>query len=233
MAQRWGVVIMAATMLLGGCATTGMRPAHGPDDPLKPINKKIFVFNQHLDRVLLKPTAEAYVGLTPLPLRRGISDFFANLDDVRVIVNESLQGRAGPAFLETARFLVNSTLGLLGLIDVATPLGLPAHNAGFGETLAVWGVRSGPYVVLPLFGPSDVRDAIGLGLDSFTNPPTYLSDPSAMWGAYGAQLVNTRSHYLHQGLLMRLAAGGHEYTFARDAFWQKRRGLIRRRRAGH
>ncbi len=233
MGQRWAMAIMAATMVLGGCATTGMRPAHGSDDPLKPLNKKIFVFNQHLDRVLLKPTAEAYVGLTPLPLRRGISDFFANLDDVKVIINESLEGRPGPALLETARFAVNSTLGLLGLIDVATPLGLRARDAGFGETLAVWGVRSGPYVVLPLFGPSDVRDAVGLGLDSFTNPPTYLSAPSAMWGAYGAQLVDTRSHYLHQGLLMRLAAGGHEYTFVRDAFWQKRRALIRRRRAGH
>ncbi len=233
MARTGVAVIMVAAMALSGCATTAMRPAHGADDPLKPMNKKIFVFNEHLDRVLLKPTADAYVGMTPLPLRRGVSDFFANLDDIRVIINEALEGRGGPAALETARFLVNSTLGLLGVIDVATPLGLPAHNAGFGETLGVWGVRSGPYIVLPLFGPSDVRDAIGLGLDSFTNPPTYLSDPSAMWGTYGAQLVNKRSHYLHQGLLLRLAAAGHEYTFVRDAFWQKRRALMRRRRAGH
>lgn len=220
-------------LILAGCATATSRPAHGPDDPLKPVNKKIFVFNQHLDRILLKPTAEAYVGLTPLPLRRAVSDFFGNLGDVKVIVNESLEGRAGPAFWEAARFVVNSTLGLLGVIDVATPLGLRARNAGFGETLATWGVRSGPYLVLPLFGPSDVRDAVGLGFDSFTNPPTYLRDPSAMWSAFGAQLVDTRSHYLHQGMLMRLAAGGHEYSFVRDAFWQKRRALVRSRRQDH
>ncbi len=232
MAQIRVVAILALAVFLSGCATTGMRPAHGPDDPFKPINKKISVFNQHLDRILLKPTAEAYVGLTPLPLRRGVSDFFSNLEDVRVIVNESLEGRARPALLETARFVVNSTLGLLGLIDVATPMGLRARDAGFGQTLAVWGVRSGPYVVLPLFGPSDVRDAIGLGLDGFGNPSTYLADPSAMWSAYGVQLIDTRSHYLHQGLLVRLAAAGHEYSFVREAFWQKRRALVERLRRG-
>ncbi|MHB8253986.1 MAG: MlaA family lipoprotein, partial [Acidiferrobacter sp.] len=220
-------------IVLSGCATTGVRPSHGSDDPFEPMNRKIFVFNQHLDQVLLKPTAQAYVGLTPLPLRRGVSDFFSNLGNVTVIINESLQGRVVPALLESARFLVNSTLGLLGVIDVATPMGLPAHDAGFGETLAVWGVRSGPYLVLPLFGSSDVRDGVGLGFDSFTNPSTYLSDASAMWGAYGAQLVDTRSHYLHEGFLMKLAAGGHEYSFVRAAFWQKRRHLVKKRRGEH
>ena len=232
MAGRRAMAVVAGAMFLGGCATTGMRPTHGSDDPFKPVNKRIFVFNQGLDRVLLKPTAQAYAGLTPLPLRRGVSDFFSNLDDLKVVVNESLQGRVRPALFETARFVVNSTLGLLGLIDVATPMGLRARSAGFGETLGVWGVRSGPYVVLPLFGPSDVRDAIGLGIDSFANPPTYLSDPSAMWGTFAGQLVDTRSHYLHQGLLMRLASGGHEYSFVRDAFWQKRRALMKARRSG-
>ncbi len=232
MVGRRAMAVVAGAMFLGGCATTATRPAHGADDPFKPVNRKIFVFNQRLDRVLLKPTAEAYVGLTPLPLRRGVSDFFSNLEDIKVIVNESLQGRVRPAFLETARFVVNSTLGVLGLIDVATPMGLRARSAGFGETLGAWGIQSGPYIVLPLFGPSDVRDAVGLGFDSFTDPPTYLSDPSAMWGAFGAQLVDTRSHYLHQGLLMRLASGGHEYSFVRDAFWQKRRALMKARRGG-
>ena len=227
------ILTVLVVLLLGGCATTGVRPAHGPDDPFKPINKKVFVFNQHLDRILLKPTAQAYVGLTPLPLRRGVSDFFSNLEDVEVIVNESLQGRVRPALLETARFMVNSTLGMLGLIDVATPMGLRAHSAGFGETLAVWGVRSGPYLVLPLFGPSDVRDGVGLGVDTYLNPPTYLSDPSSQWSAYGIQLIDTRSHYLHEGFLMKLAAAGHEYSFVRDAFWQKRRALVRKRRGEH
>jgi len=224
-------ILMA--VVLSGCATTGARPSHGSDDPLKPVNKKIFVFNEHLDRVLLKPTAEAYTSLTPLPLRRGISDFLSNLEDIKVVVNESLQGRLQPAFLEAARFVVNSSLGLLGIIDVATPMGLRAHGAGFGETLAVWGVRSGPYIVLPLFGPSDVRDAIGLGFDSYANPATYLSASSAMWSAFGVQLVDTRSHYLHQSFLMKLASGGHEYSFVRDAFWQKRRALVKKRRGAY
>ncbi len=232
MVGRWATVVFLGAAFLGGCASTGTRPTHGSDDPFKPVNRKIFVFNQHLDRVLLKPTAEAYTGLTPLPLRRGVSDFFSNLDDLKVVINESLQGRVKPAFLETARFVVNSIFGIGGLIDVATPMGLPGYSAGFGETLGVWGLRSGPYIVLPLFGPSDVRDALGLGVDSFTNPPSYLSSPSALWGSYAAQLVDTRSHYLHQGLLMRLASGGHEYSFVRDAFWQKRRALMRARRGG-
>lgn len=221
---------IALALILSGCATT---PTRGADDPLKPINKKIFIFNKHVDRVLLKPTAQAYVGLTPLPLRRGVSDVFANLDDIGVIINESLQGRPLPALQETARFIVNSTLGLLGVIDVATPMGLTAHNADFGETLAVWGVRSGPYLVLPLFGPSDVRDAIGLSADIYTDPVTYLRDPSAMWRTYILQTINTRSQYLHQGLLLQIAAGGHEYDFARAAFWQKRRQQIARRRGQH
>ncbi len=232
MVGRRAMAVLLGAIFLGGCATTGTRPAHGSDDPFKPVNRKIFAFNQHLDRILLKPTAEAYTGLTPLPLRRGVSDFFSNLDDIKVILNESLQGRVRPALLETARFVVNSTLGMVGLVDVATPMGLRAHGAGFGETLGVWGVRSGPYIVLPLFGPSDVRDALGLGLDSFANPQSYLSNPSALWGTYATQLVDTRSHYLHQGLLMRLASGGHEYSFVRDAFWQKRRALMRARRSG-
>lgn len=225
----WG---MTAAIFLGGCATPGIH-AHGADDPFKPVNKKIFVFNQHVDRVLLKPTAEAYAGLTPLPLRRATSDVFANLEDVGVIVNESLQGRIRPALLETARFVVNSTLGLLGIIDVATPMGLRARSAGFGETLGVWGVASGPYIVLPLFGPSDVRDSVGLGFDTYTSPTTYIADASSMWSTYGLQLIDTRSHYLHQGLLLKLASGGNEYSFTRSAFWQKRRHLIEKRRESH
>ncbi len=232
MKRKRAAVGLLGALLLTGCATAGTRPTRGPDDPLKPINKRIFAFNQGLDRVIVKPTAEAYVGLTPLPMRRGVSDVFSNLEDIEVIVNKALQGRARGALLETARFLVNSTLGLLGVIDVATPMGLPARSADFGETLASWGVPSGPYLVLPLFGPSDVRDGIGIAFDTYTNPATYLSDPSARWSAYTFQLIDTRSHYLHQGFLIRMAAAGHEYTFVRDAFWQKRRAQIRALRSG-
>ncbi len=212
--------------LVSGCASVGARPAHGSDDPLKPLNKKIFVFNQRLDETILKPTATAYTDMTPLPLRRGLSDFFNNIKDVGVIVNEGLQGRPVPAFLETARFLVNSTLGMLGFVDVATPLGLRARQAGFGETLGVWGVPSGPYVVLPLFGPSDVRDSFGLIGDLYTNPGTYLTSSAAQWDVYVAQTINTRAQYLHQGALLQMAAGGDEYDFVREAFWQKRRHEI-------
>jgi len=233
MVQRRAVLGVLAAIILGGCATVGAGSSHGSDDPFKPVNKKIFVFNERLDRVLLKPTAEAYVGLIPLPVRRGVSDFFSNLKDVEVIVNESLQGRVRPAFLESARLVVNSTLGLAGLIDVATPMGLRARSADFGETLAVWGIRSGPYIVLPLLGSSDLRDSVGLGVDAYTNPTSYLASSSAMWGVYTGQVIDTRSHYLHQAFLMRLAAGGQEYAFVRDAFWQKRRNLIRNRRGEH
>ncbi|MDA8389636.1 MAG: VacJ family lipoprotein [Gammaproteobacteria bacterium] len=212
--------------LINGCASVGARPSHGSDDPLKPINKKIFVFNQRLDEAVLKPTATAYTDITPLPLRRGISNVFNNIKDVGVIINETLQGRPVPALLETARFLVNSSLGMLGIVDVATPLGLSAHQADFGETLGVWGVPSGPYVVLPLFGPSDVRDSFGLIGDLYSNPATYLTSSAAQWDVYVAQTINTRAEYLHQGALLQIAAGGDEYAFVREAFWQKRRHAI-------
>ncbi|HUW98854.1 MAG TPA: VacJ family lipoprotein [Acidiferrobacter sp.] len=231
MTKRRAILGVLMAIALGGCATTGASPSQGSDDPFKVVNKETFAFNKHLDKGLIKPTAEAYVDVVPLPLRRGVSDVFANLGDIEVIINESLQGRWWPVLSESARLLVNSTLGLLGVVDVATPMGLLAHQADFGETLAVWGVRSGPYIVLPLFGPSDVRDGFGLGVDTYTNPTTYLASSAAMWGAYTAQLIDTRSHYLHQGFLIEMAAGGQEYTFVRDAFWQKRRNLIRSRRA--
>lgn len=222
-----GALVIA---LLGGCAGTPLHSPRGPDDPLKPINEKIFVFNKGLDRLLLKPAALAYTHLTPLPLRRGVSDFFGNLADVGVVLNESLQGRIQPALLEAARFVVNSTLGVFGLIDVASPMGLTAHSAGFGETLAVWGVPSGPYLVLPLFGPTDLRGSLGLGIDAYTNPVTYLSNSSAQWSLYALQTVDTRSHYLHQSFLIQIASDGNEYDFVRSAFWQKQRALIASRR---
>ena len=212
--------------LVTGCAGVKTRSSQGPNDPLEPLNKKVFVFNQRLDETILKPAATAYTDVTPLPLRLGVGNFFRNLKDIGVIANEGLQGRPVPALLETARFLVNSTLGMLGFIDVATPLGLSPHRADFGQTLGVWGVPSGPYLVLPLFGPSDVRDGVGLIGDLYTNPATYLTSSTAQWDIYAVQTINTRAQYLHQGALLQMAAGGDEYAFVRAAFWQKTQHAI-------
>ncbi len=238
-ARRRGAVLVSVCSLLAACSTMPRRPAPPASasiakprpsddfishdaDPFRRFNKAVFAFNQHLDRFVLKPAAHAYVRVTPLPLRRGVTNVFNNLKETTAIVNDALQARFRRLTIDVGRFVINSTVGVLGIVDVATPLGLEAKHQDFGMTLAKWGVHSGPYLVLPLLGPSDVRDALGLGADWYTDPTTYLSDSEAQWGLLGVGVINTRAQYLNSTNILEQAAGGDEYGFVREAYRQKR-----------
>lgn len=232
----WTLMPLLAVLSLAACATTPaapQTPAASPQespvdfisddaDPLRSFNEVMYRFNQGLDRVALKPAATAYQHVTPVPLRRGVSNFFSNLGLTSAMVNDVLQGRLKRFAKDAGRFLVNSTVGVLGLVDVATPLGLRAHHQDFGMTLAKWGVHSGPYVVLPFFGPSDARDAVGLGADWYTTPTTYVAHADTRWTLWGLDTVNTRAQYLSAGNILQQAAGGDGYDFVREAYRQRR-----------
>ncbi len=147
-----------------GCAT--LDGPENPDDPLERYNRSMYAFNDALDRAILKPVAKGYEFIMPSFASKGVSNFFSNLDDIVVFANELLQFKINDALATSARFVYNSTFGLLGLIDVAKHMDLPKKNEDFDQTLAVWGVDSGPFIVLPLFGPQTVRDTAGLTVDT-------------------------------------------------------------------
>lgn len=160
--------------VLAGCATVSGTQDHETSDPLEPMNRAVFDMNTAIDAAVVKPIAQAYRAIVPPFVRDRIRMFVDNLAEPRVFANDLLQFRINAAGTTFTRFLVNSTVGLAGMFDVATKQGLPRQSGDFGETLYIWGFGSGPYLVLPLFGPSNFRDAIGLGVDLYTTPPAHL-----------------------------------------------------------
>ena len=169
---------MVAMLLIGavlaGCATVSGTQDHETSDPLEPMNRAVFDMNTAIDAAVVKPIAQAYRAIVPPFVRDRIRMFVDNLAEPRVFANDLLQFRINAAGTTFTRFLVNSTVGLAGMFDVATKQGLPRQSGDFGETLYIWGFGGGPYLVLPLFGPSNFRDAIGLGVDLYTTPPAHL-----------------------------------------------------------
>lgn len=168
------VAVVAATTL-GGCATRPIEPDElaayrERNDPFEPVNRAVFKFNDVVDRAVLRPVAIGYRAVLPSGIRTGIRNFLDNLEAPLVLINSVLQGEWDRASDTTGRFMANTILGLGGLIDVASDAGIPKHEEDFGQTLAVWGVESGPYVVLPLLGPSSFRDGVGLGVDAAMDP---------------------------------------------------------------
>jgi len=220
------IILVLSSFLLSSCATT-------PDnqDPFMKFNRKIHAFNHDVDRMFLKPIAETYKAITPQPIDKGISNFFNNLDEVSVVVNDVLQMKLEQAASDTGRFVVNSTVGLLGFVDVATGWGLPKHNEDFGQTLGYWGVSSGPYLVLPFLGPATIRDAGGRVVDSFTDPRTYASYARddeikrAILKANIIDIVDTRADLMELEKVVDAAAIDN-YTFMRDAYLQRREYLV-------
>ena len=171
--QRAALTMAAATLTLlatSGCATG---PDRKPEDPFEPANRAIFKFNDVIDRAVAQPVAKGYTKVTPQPLRQAISNFFSNLGDLGNLANNLLQLHITDATEDLMRFAMNSVFGFGGIVDFATPAGLPKHNQDFGLTLGRWGVPSGPYLVLPLFGPSSFRDSLGFAVDFRFNPLTY------------------------------------------------------------
>lgn len=206
--------------LLPACAS--LPPGErDPRDPMERFNRSVYRFNDTLDRNVARPVAKAYVKVTPAPVRSGVSNFFRNLNSTTVIANNLLQAKPKAFFTETARLVVNTTIGIGGLFDPASQLGIPAGDEDFGQTLGRWGVRSGPYVVLPLLGPSTVRDTVGFVGDQFTDPKYYLVND--LWlnaGLSVLSLVDSRAGLL--GTDEVLASSFDPYVFMRNAFLQRR-----------
>lgn len=219
---RAGLIsLLLAVFMLGGCATT----SNNPRDPLEPINRGIYHFNDGVDNLLLKPAAEVYRGVLPQFVRTGVSNFFANINDVIVALNNLLQGKFLNSVSDVGRIAINTTAGLLGVIDVATEIGLEKNNEDFGQTLGFWGIGDGPFLMLPFLGPSNLRDVIGRVVDQRVDPLTYVDpsrDRNILWTT---KFVNTRSELLGTSKILETAALD-PYEFLRDAYIQRRRNLV-------
>jgi len=213
------LVALAMLVMLAGCAGRVAVEDRHPDDPWEGFNRGVFAFNDTLDRAVLKPVARGYRWATPQPVQTGVGNFFSNLGEIRTTLNSLLQGKPGNAGRSTSRFLLNTTVGIAGLWDVATPMGVTAEREDFGQTLGVWGVGEGPYLVLPLLGPSTVRDTGGLPLDMVTYPVYYVENDKVRYGLTALRIVDVRAGLLDQEELIQ----GDRYTFIRDAYLQRRR----------
>jgi phospholipid-binding lipoprotein MlaA len=226
MKKKQAALTMAAASLTllvtSGCATG---PDRKPGDPFEPANRAIFTFNDALDTHIAQPIAKGYQKVTPQPIRQAITNFFSNLGDVSNFANDLLQLKITDATEDLMRLAMNSTFGLGGLIDFATPAGLPKHHQDFGLTMGHYGVPAGPYLVLPLFGPSSVRDGIGMGVDVKFNILNYI-EPAVRNPMYIAQFVSARADLLGATDLLQQAALD-KYSFVRDAYRQQRQSLIR------
>ena len=191
-------------------------------DPWEETNTKIYAFNKKLDGLILRPIAVTYVKLTPMIVRQGIGNFFSNIDDVNVLANDLLQLKFRDAASDTGRLLINTTVGVGGIIDVASSVGLSKNEEDFGQTFGRWGVGAGPYVVLPFFGSSSVRDSFGLVLDTMFNPIQYYQEDSARTTLTVLGFVDDRASVLSlEGLI-----SGDEYLFVREAYLQQREYLV-------
>ena len=188
------------------------------DDPWESFNRPVFVFNDTLDTYGLKPLAQGYRAITPSIVEDGIHNMFSNVGDVKNLFNNLLQAKFTDAGIDTSRILFNSTFGLLGFFDVATKMDLQRSDEDFGLTLGAWGVDSGPYLVLPLLGPSTVRDAAGKLPDTFVEPYRYISDVPARNSIHGLDIVDTRANLLSSEKLIT----GDKYVFIRNAYLQNR-----------
>ncbi|MBN3810199.1 VacJ family lipoprotein [Paraburkholderia sp. Ac-20347] len=226
MKKKQAALTMAAASLTllvtSGCATG---PDRKPGDPFEPANRAIFTFNDALDTHIAQPIAKGYQKVTPQPIRQAITNFFSNLGDVSNFANDLLQLKITDATEDLMRLAMNSTFGLGGLIDFATPAGLPKHHQDFGLTMGHYGVPAGPYLVLPVFGPSSVRDGIGMGVDVKFNILNYI-EPAVRNPMYIAQFVSARADLLGATDLLQQAALD-KYSFVRDAYRQQRQSLIR------
>ncbi|KVL85937.1 VacJ family lipoprotein [Burkholderia stagnalis] len=218
------VRIMAATVaagaMLSGCATG---PNRNPSDPLEPMNRAVYKFNDTVDQNIAVPIAKGYQKITPTPVRTAVSNFFSNLGDLGNFANNLLQLRITDATQDLMRVAMNSLFGVAGLIDIATPAGLPKHHQDFGLTMARWGMPSGPYLVLPVFGPSTFRDGVGRAVDVRFNLLNYI-EPAARNPMYVMQFVSARSDLLGATDLLKQAALD-PYSFVRDAYLQQRKSL--------
>ncbi|MBN3737545.1 VacJ family lipoprotein [Burkholderia sp. Tr-20355] len=219
---RHAALAIAAAAALSGCATV-QTPTKG--DPLEGFNRTMYKFNDTVDTYALKPVAKGYQYVVPQPVRDSVTNFFSNIGDVYIAANNIVQLRIADGVGDIMRVVINTVFGVGGLFDVATIAKLPKHTADFGITMGRYGMPSGPYLVLPLLGPSTLRDTAGLGVDYVGNPLTYVKPDGLSWGLFGVNLVNTRANLLGAGDVLDAAALD-KYSFVRNAYLQRRQMLI-------
>ena len=221
------MAVFAAARCLAVCAALALplqavAQAH-EDDPWEGFNRSMFAFNDTLDTYALKPLAQGYRTVTPDFVETGIGNFFNNVGEVRNLTNNLLQGKLHAAGVDTARLLFNSTFGLLGFFDVASKMGLQRNDEDFGQTLGVWGLGSGPYLVLPFLGPSTVRDGIARLPDSYTGMYTHIDHERTRYQLLGLDVLSTRASFLDAERLIQ----GDKYTFLRNVYLQNREFKVR------
>lgn len=222
-AAGWGRAFTAAIILAGtaGCATTG----GDSRDPFEGFNRSMYGFNQTIDEAVLKPVSTAYKENLPEMVQTGVRNFFSNISDIFISVNNLLQGKVVDAASDGMRFAVNTTIGGLGLLDWASEMGLEKHNEDFGQTFGRWGVEDGPYIVWPLLGSSNVRDSVGTVLDIHYDPVGNHKPVTARNAMLATRLVSRRADLLDASRILEEAALD-KYVFERDAYIQRRRNLI-------
>jgi phospholipid-binding lipoprotein MlaA len=222
--RRWlSVLCLLCSAFVGGCATTSDTVNTG-NDPWQPANRPVYNFNDKLDKYVLEPVAKKYDEFTPRLMREGITNFFDNVQYLNVILNDLLQGKVKQGFSDLGRVTVNTTLGIGGLMDLATPMGLAKHDEDFGQTLGTWGAGEGRYLVLPFAGPNSVRDAPDFITSTLLNPLTYIGGVVLLpVGALG--VINSRANLL-DATRIRDEAALDPYTFVREAYRQRRTSLI-------
>jgi len=215
---------LCLSLSLVGLTLAPVATAHAgdnPEDPWEGFNRKIYGFNKFLDTYALKPVAKGYNWVMPEPVNDGVSNVFDNLGETKNFINNVLQFKFSDAGTDVARFVINTTVGVLGLFDAASRLELERNEEDFGQTLAAWGVKSGPYLVLPFLGPSTVRDGIGLVPDHYSVPQAYIDHDQTRWSVYAVDIIDTRAGLLDAEELIL----GDEYSFIRDVYLQRREFL--------
>lgn len=222
-AKCMGMLVLAVALTGGmtGCAST----ANNPRDPWEGFNRAMFSFNEGLDKAVIKPVAQGYDYVVPQPVQTGIGNFFGNIADVFIAVNNLLQGKPGEAASDAGRFLINTTIGILGVFDVATPAGLEKHDEDFGQTFGRWGVGNGPYVVWPLIGSRTVRDTVGYAVDAKVDPVWSIDNVPTRNSLVVLRVVDTRASLLPAEKVIEEAALD-KYSYMRDAYLQRRKSLI-------
>lgn len=204
--------------LISGCAST----SQNPDDPFEPYNRAMFGFNETVDKVAIRPLAEGYDKVAPLPVRTGVGNFFGNVGDLWISLNNLLQGKPAEALNDAGRVLINSTVGILGVFDVASEMGFDKHDEDFGQTLGVWGVGEGAYFVVPFFGPRTLRDTVVLPVDLAGDDVWAIESVATRNALTGLRLIHTRAALL--GVDKTLEEGTlDKYAYARDFYLQQRR----------
>jgi phospholipid-binding lipoprotein MlaA len=226
-ARRRSAALLGAIVLglaLAGCAALPKGEKPDPRDRFERLNRGIYAFNTKVDHAVLRPVARGYVKITPAPVRTSVHNFLENLNYTRTIINDFLQGKWHDSGTDTARLIINTTVGIGGLFDPASKAGLDRHHTDFGQTLGVWGVHSGPYLMLPFLGPSTVRDAIGLLPDEYTTLPAYVRPVYIPWSVLAVEVVDLRTGLLDEDKL--LDSSYDPYAFVRNVWLQRREYLI-------